>query len=245
MIYIQTPNGLTQISSQLTKEKIIAALGYTPADNASFYEDESGALVIADEKGYIIARIDETGFKTTKINTNAIALNGEDLAEKLQALADKVPDIDLTGYATEEYVNNAIDNINIPNLDLSAYALAADVEANKVLTDAHAADKAIHVTQSEKYAWDAKSNFSGNYSDLSNAPNIEADTNDNELIVSDAQGNVIMKVNAYGINTTAVYINGKLVSFPEYTSEDEGKVLRIVDGAPAWVALTPAEEVLF
>lgn len=235
MIYIQTPNGLTQISSQLTKEKIIAALGYTPADNASFYEDESGALVIADEKGYIIARIDETGFKTTKINTNAIALNGEDLAEKLQALADKVPNIDLTGYATEEYVNNAIDNINIPNPDLSAYALAADVEANKVLTDAHAVDKAIHVTQSEKYAWDAKSNFSGNYSDLSNAPNIVADTNDNELIVSDAQGNVIMKVNAYGINTTAVYVNGKLVSFPDFSEAGEGAVLKIVGGVPTWV----------
>jgi hypothetical protein len=32
MIYIQRANGLQPISSQLTKEKIIAALGFTPAD---------------------------------------------------------------------------------------------------------------------------------------------------------------------------------------------------------------------
>ena len=37
MIYIQKADGLQAISSQLTKEKIIAALGYTPADNATFY----------------------------------------------------------------------------------------------------------------------------------------------------------------------------------------------------------------
>lgn len=119
MIYIQTPSGLTQISSHLTKEKIIAALGYTPADNVTFYEDESGILSIADEKGYIIARIDENGFETTKISANAIQLNGEDLAAKLQELANKVPEIDLTIYATQKYVDDAIAGIDIPEVDLS------------------------------------------------------------------------------------------------------------------------------
>ena len=62
MIYVQTSTGLQNIGQNLTKEKIIAALGYTPADGATFYEDESGALVVADSKGYVIARIDENGY---------------------------------------------------------------------------------------------------------------------------------------------------------------------------------------
>ena len=188
MIYVQTHSGLTPISSQLTKEKIVAALGYTPADNTSFYEDESGALIIADERGYVVARIDEQGLKTTKVDAKAVILNGEDLAKKLQELANKVPEIDLTGYA-----------------------LDSDVKANKASADAHAADSGVHVTQSDKYAWDAKSNFSGNYADLANAPNITVD-DENELVISDTKGNAIMRVNSYGINTTALYIKGRAMT---------------------------------
>ena len=35
-----------------------------------------------------------------------------------------IPEIDLTGYATEEYVNNAIENIEIPEVDMTGYAKA-------------------------------------------------------------------------------------------------------------------------
>ena len=254
MIYIQGPNGLQPISSQLTKENIIAALGYTPADNLMFYEDESGSLIITDEQGYIIARIDENGLTTTQVNAGAIALNGEDLATKLQELANKVPDIDLsnyytksevdkalgdvsvdlTGYATKKYVDDTVSNIDIPETDLSKYALSADVEANKVLTDAHANNEEIHVTVEKTAAWDAKSDFDGDFNSLSNAPHIVND-NEDEVVICDSQGNVILRATAEGLNVAAVYVNGKMVSFPDYTDADEGKILKIVNGKPAWV----------
>ena len=254
MIYIQGPNGLQPISSQLTKENIIAALGYTPADSLMFYEDESGSLIIADEQGYIIARIDENGLTTTQVNAGAIALNGEDLAAKLQELANKVPDIDLSnyytkgevdaalgnvsvdldGYATEKYVDDAVAGIEIPEPDLSKYALSADVEANKVLTDAHANNEEIHVTAEKTAAWDAKSDFDGDFHSLSNAPHIVND-NEDEVVICDSQGNVILRATAEGLNVAAVYVNGKAVSFPDYTDADEGKTLKIVNGVPAWV----------
>ena len=98
MIYVQTEQGLAQVSPSFTKDKIIAALGYTPADNMSFFEDESGALVIGDERGYAIARIDKDGLTTTKISTNAIALNGEDLAAKLQSLKNAIDGIEIPEY---------------------------------------------------------------------------------------------------------------------------------------------------
>lgn len=236
MIYIQGPNGLQPISSQLTKENIIAALGYTPADNAVFYEDESGALIIADEHGHVIARIDENGLTTTQVSANAIILDGADLTAKLQELANnKVSDIDLSNYYTKAEIDSALDNIDIPEVNLSGYALTADVEANKVLTDAHAADTNIHVKASDKAAWDAKSNFSGDYNDLINTPNVVND-NEDEVSICDSQGNVIFRATAEGINASGIYVNGVAVTIlPDFTAADEGKTLKIVNGVPAWV----------
>lgn len=227
MIYIQGPNGLQPISSQLTKENIIAALGYTPADSLMFYEDESGSLIIADEQGYIIARIDENGLTTTQVNAGAIALNGEDLATKLQELANKVPDIDLSNYYTKEEVDNALGNIDIPEVSLEG--LATEEALN-----AHANNEEIHVTAEKTAAWDAKSDFDGDFNSLTNAPHIVND-NEDEVIICDSQGNVILRATAEGLNVAAVYVNGKAVSFPDYTDADEGKTLKIVNGVPAWV----------
>lgn len=228
MIYVQTSNGLTQISPSLTKEKIIAALGYTPADQNTFYEDESGALVIADEQGYVIARIDENGLTTTQVSANAIAINGEDLAVKLQELANKVPDIDLSNYYTKEEVDNALGNIDIPEVSLEG--LATEEALN-----AHINDEEIHVTAEDKATWDAKSDFNGDFNTLFNAPHIVND-NEDEVVICDSQGNVILRATAEGLNVTAVYVNGKAVSFPDYTDADEGKTLKIVNGVPAWVS---------
>lgn len=227
MIYIQSASGLQPISSQLTKEKIIAALGFTPADKNSFYEDESGALVIADEQGYVIARIDENGLTTTQVSAGAIALNGEDLATKLQELANKVPDIDLSNYYTKEEVDSALGNIDIPEVSLEG--LATEEALNS-----HANNEEIHVTADNKAAWDAKSDFDGDFNKLSNAPHIVND-NEDEVVICDSQGNVILRATAEGLNVAAVYVNGKAVSFPDYTDADEGKTLKIVNGVPAWV----------
>lgn len=228
MIYVQSAAGLTQISPKLTKEKIIAALGFTPADKNSFYEDESGALVIADEQGYVVARIDENGLTTTQVSANAIALNGEDLAVKLQELANKVPDIDLSNYYTKEEVDNALGNIDIPEVSLEG--LATEEALNT-----HANNEEIHVTAENKAAWDAKSNFDGDFNSLSNAPHIVND-NEDEVVICDSQGNIILRATAEGLNVTAVYVNGKAVSFPDYTDADEGKTLKIVNGIPTWVS---------
>lgn len=200
MIYIQSAIGLTQVSPSLTKEKIIAALGYTPADQNTFYEDESGALVIADEKGYVIARIDQGGLTTTKVSAGAIQLDGEDLAAKLQELENKVPDIDLSGYATQKYVDDKVTNIEIPEVDLSAL-------------DSHLDDADVHVTPEDKESWDAKSDFSGAYKDLEGAPHIVND-NEDEVVICDSQGNVILRATAEGLNVAAVYVNGVRVDEP-------------------------------
>lgn len=234
MIYVQGKSGLTQVSPSLTKEKIIAALGYTPADNNTFYEDESGALLIADERGYVIARIDENGLTTTQLSAGAIALNGQDLAAKLQTLSDSIenidiPDVDLSNYYNKTEVDNALKNVSV---DLTGYAKEDDIpDVTPYAT--HVADEAIHVTEDQKTAWNNKSDFSGKYADLEDAPHIVND-NEDEVVICDSQGNVILRATAEGLNVAAIYINGK-AAIPAYDNTMEGAVLKIVSGAPTWV----------
>lgn len=213
MIYIQKADGLQAISSQLTKEKIIAALGYTPADQNTFWEDESGALIVADQKGHVIARIDDNGFETTTVSAKAIQLDGKDLEAKLQELIDAIPEVDLSGLATQKYVDDAVANIDIP----------------EVSTDGLATEEALNTHMN-----DTTAHFSGNYSDLQGAPNASND-NEEELIICDASGNVIMRVNANGLNAAGIYSHGKLVAFPDFSKAAEGAVLKIVGGVPTWV----------
>lgn len=113
MIYIQAESGLTQVSPSLTKEKIIAALGYTPADNATFYEDESGALVIADEQGYVIARIDADGLATTKISVGSIIDDSNELII-CDPEGNVIMKVDANGLnVTNLYLNNS--KVNLTN----------------------------------------------------------------------------------------------------------------------------------
>lgn len=238
MIYVQTEQGLTQVSPSLTKDKIIAALGYTPADNMSFFEDESGALVIGDEKGYAIARIDADGLTTTKISTNAITLNGEDLDAKLKSLKDaidgiempEIPEVDLSNYYNKTEVDNALKNVSV---DLTGYAKEEDIP-DVSLYDNHIADSKVHVSEEEKNIWNAKTSFSGNYADLSGAPNI-LDDNQDELVICDKVGNVIFRVDMNGLDVATILSKGKPIAIPSYSETDEGAVLKIVGGVPTWV----------
>jgi hypothetical protein len=78
-------------------------------------------------------------------------------------------------------------------------------------------DDATHrtVTDTEKAVWNAKSNFSGDYSDLENAPDITEDASDN-LVITDPSGNIIFRSDSSGLETTQLtvqnlIINGKTI----------------------------------
>lgn len=57
--------------------------------------------------------------------------------------------------------------------------------------------------------------FSGDYNDLTNAPNITEDESGN-MIIADESGNIIFKVDANGTNTTALILNGEKAATEEY-----------------------------
>lgn len=62
------------------------------------------------------------------------------------------------------------------------------------------------------------SNFSGEYSDIKNAPDIEDDASGN-LTIIDNNGNIIFDVDSQGINTTNVRINGENAATKTYVDE--------------------------
>lgn len=74
-------------------------------------------------------------------------------------------------------------------------------------------DDATHrtVTDDEKSSWNAKSDFSGNYGDLVDAPDIVEDDNGN-LVIADASGNIVFRSDADGFETTRLTANEVIVN---------------------------------
>jgi hypothetical protein len=147
--YIQLQDGLKKISGDLTKEGIIAALGYTPSDFSGEFNDiannpfihtpdNSGEFIITDEAGNIIGKVDSTGFSsidfiagghklTEKANLSDIpSLDGYAKTEDIPSLDGyaKTEDIpSLAGYATESWVSSEIVKAATDGkVDLTGYA---------------------------------------------------------------------------------------------------------------------------
>jgi hypothetical protein len=60
--------------------------------------------------------------------------------------------------------------------------------------------------------------FSGDYNDLTNAPNIAEDESGN-MVIADESGNIIFKVDADGIHTTAVSLDGEAAATEKYVDD--------------------------
>ena len=60
--------------------------------------------------------------------------------------------------------------------------------------------------------------FSGDYNDLTNAPNITEDESGN-MVIADESGNIIFKADTDGIHTTAVSLNGEAAASEKYVNE--------------------------
>ena len=86
----------------------------------------------------------------------------------------------LSAYSTTEEMNSAIEDATSGKADTSAVTAV-----NETLT-AHTADTTIHVTSADKTAWNAKSDFSGSYNDLTDKPTIPTVPTSNSAFTNDA-----------------------------------------------------------
>lgn len=89
-------------------------------------------------------------------------------------------DASLIPYSTTSEVDSMIDE------SVSGKADSSAVDTLNNTVTAHTADTAIHVTENEKAAWDNKSDFSGDYNDLTNKPTIPTVPTSNTAFTNDA-----------------------------------------------------------
>lgn len=266
-INIKTASGLLEIGGSATKESIIAALKYTPADNKTIEEhidnasvhisesdranwnnkdynslenapnltdDESGDLIIVDKDGNAIARFDEGGLTTTNVNTKTIRLNGEDLSDLLDEIESGIlPNIldnesgdfviaDGNGNAVLKVDAGGLEttsvtarSVTINGVDVAATIIghasqlteySKDIEDLDEALTTHTSDNVSHITGIERALWNNKSDFSGNYADLTDAPSIVEDGS-GEVVYVDENSNIILKVNDNGVESTRVMAN--------------------------------------
>ena len=109
-------------------------------------------------------------------------------------------------FIISDKAGNIILNVDAEGLKTTAILINGEDVVQKI--EEHADDNQIHVTTEEKNVWNNKSDFNGDYNDLINKPNILDDQSDS-FIIADDKGNIILNVDASGVKTTAVSINGE------------------------------------
>ena len=76
-------------------------------------------------------------------------------------------------------------------------------DVDKASWNTHVGENGIHVTAEDKLRWNNKSEFSGNYNDLEDAPSI-SDDGEGDLKFVDEAGNIILQVDDEGLHTTNI-----------------------------------------
>lgn len=107
-------------------------------------------------------------------------------------------------------------NLNALNTKIDEKTIPIDSELSSTSTNP-VQNKTI------KKAIDNIPKFSGDYNDLTNAPNISEDDSGN-MIIADESGNIIFKADADGIHTTAVSLNGEAAATEKYVDDAITKI---------------------
>ena len=186
----------TQISRAINAQEHFSG-DYNDLTNApNITEDGSGNMIIADESGNIIFKADADGMHTTAVSINGEAAATEKYVDEAIAGID-IPEVDFTGYATEEYVNNKV----IDLVDSAPEALNTLGELATAINNHEDAYDALLETVGSKAT---KEELEATKTELSESIVAESD----EWKVVDESGNIIFSVDADGAHTTNLTLDG-------------------------------------
>ena len=176
-------------------------------DAPDISEDDSGNMIIADESGNIIFKADADGIHTTAVSLNGEAAASEKYVDEAIANID-IPEVDFTGYATETYVDNKVADLvnSAPEALNTLGELAAALENHEDAYDAlleTVGGKATHA------------DLENLKEELSESITAEAE----DWKVVDSDGNIIFSVDASGAHTTNLTLNGEEAATESYVNE--------------------------
>ena len=212
----------TDLNSKVDKieGKVLSSNDYTNEEKNKLSNIEEGAnnyihptkheasIIIEDSEHRFVSDNEKSGWN----NKSNFSGSYNDLTNK-----PKIPSLD--GYATQTYVANAIAEAQLSggDVDLSGYATKDDLHYhdNKEILDG--------ITGAKVTSWDNKSDFSGNYNDLTNKPSIPTKTSELEN-----DSDFATKTD---LNSKVDKIEGKGLSTNDYTNEEKNKLSTIEENA--------------
>ena len=181
---IQTPNGLLEIGGKVTKEKIISALEYTPA-NKTHVEDANIHVSVEDRQLWDSNSTFSGNYNDLIGAPNIIETDSGDLTI-VDESSNIIMQVDSDGISTT--------NINTKTIILDGEDLGTRLDSS------------------------LKSDFSGDYNDLKNAPDIKEDES-GEIVYADENGNIIARIDENGLETTTITANSVIVNGIDIESE--------------------------
>lgn len=135
---------------------------------------------------------------------------------------------DIKTWATNNFnaLNAKIDEKTIPIDERLDTTSTNPVQNKAIATEIENINKRVGETSVATQISNAiakQPHFSGDYNDLTNAPNITEDDS-GQMAITDESGNIIFKVDADGIHTTALSLNGKSAATEDYVNEAIEKI---------------------
>lgn len=181
---------IAEVSSDLTEH-----IESTP----DIYDDKSNELVIADPSGRVIAKIDDEGLHTTNVEADAFISRDDNLIIN-DTDGNKIFQVDVNGVRTTKLELNSGD-VDEQLVGLSARI--AEVENNIPEIPVTSVNGKTGAVELE-------------YRDLKNAPAIEAEENEDSLVITDNNGNILLRAGnldendneLIGIETTEIVLPG-------------------------------------
>lgn len=186
---------------------------------------ESQDWQVVDSDNNVILSVDSDGLHTT-----SMTLDGESAAtEKFvvdSIAAIEFPETDLSNYYTKQETESLIPDTSKFLTEIpKEYVTETELTDKGFLTEhqsldglatiyelaEHTQNSNLHVTSADKQKWNAKSNFSGDYNDLTNAPAVAEDET-GDLIIADNAGNIIFRASDQGLETTHLSIGSLTIN---------------------------------
>lgn len=187
---------------------------YNDLKNApAILEDESGNMIVADNNGNVIFKADVDG-----IHSTALTLNGINIATLIDNKVDKE---DGKGLSSNDYTDADKAKLALISGDMASTSIDSELSTtsdnpvkNKVITNVLIELQELvgndPVADQIRDAISKINNFSGDYQDLTNAPNITEDDS-NTVFFADNNGNIVAKVDKDGVHAAGLMLNGENV----------------------------------
>jgi hypothetical protein len=163
------------------------------------------------------------------LNANLSVLDGS-IASVDDAVVELESDVSTFKNNFNTHKNNA--DIHVTKTDKDGWNAHAidDVShvtgADKDTWNEHVENNAIHVVESDKTRWNNKSDFSGNYNDLEDAPDI-SDDGTGQLKFVDEAGNIIMQLDDQGLHSTNLELTKNVSAVNASFENLDAKVVEI------------------